>query len=95
MLTTLQITQGLAAEYGPDGVRFNSICPLRGATGLLEMFSGVPDTPEERARFARSVPLRRMTEPNDVANAAVFLASDEAGFITGVNMPVDGGRLTA
>ncbi|EAS33627.3 short chain dehydrogenase [Coccidioides immitis RS] len=88
-----QVTQGLAAEYGPQGLRFNSICPLRGKTGLLEMFSGVPDTPEERERFAQSVPLRRMSEPTDVANAAVYLASDEASFITGVNLPVDGGRL--
>ncbi|KAF1808604.1 putative alcohol dehydrogenase [Eremomyces bilateralis CBS 781.70] len=87
------ITQGLAAEYGPMGVRINSLCPLRGATGLLEMFSGVPDTPEERARFAQSVPLRRMSEPADIAAAAVFLASDEASFITGVNLPIDGGRL--
>jgi len=87
------ITQGLAAEYGPLGIRVNSICPLRSATQLLELFSGVPDTPEERARFAETVPLRRMTEPNDVAMLAVFLASDEAAFITGVNMPVDGGRL--
>lgn len=57
------------------------------------MFSGVPDTPEERARFAESVPLRRMSEPNDIAMAAIYLASDEAAFITGVNLPVDGGRL--
>ncbi|KIW75766.1 hypothetical protein Z517_10509 [Fonsecaea pedrosoi CBS 271.37] len=87
------ITQGLAAEYGPDGIRVNSICPLRGATGLLELFSGVPDTPEERERFAQTVPLRRMSEPNDIAMAAVYLASDEAAFVTGVNLPVDGGRL--
>jgi 3-oxoacyl-[acyl-carrier protein] reductase len=83
----------LAAEYGPSGVRVNSICPVRGATGLLEMFSGVPDTEEERARFAQSVPLRRMSEPDDIANAAVFLASDDASYISGVNLPVDGGRL--
>ncbi|KAH8812438.1 putative alcohol dehydrogenase [Xylogone sp. PMI_703] len=88
------ITQGLAAEYGPYGIRVNSVCPLRGATQLLELFSGVPDTPEERARFAESVPLRRMAEPDDVANAAVFLASDEASFVTGVNIPIDGGRLS-
>jgi len=87
------ITQGLAAEYGPSGVRINSVCPLRGATGLLEMFSGVEDTPEERERFGKTVPLGRMSTPNDVANAALYLASDEAAFITGVNMPVDGGRL--
>jgi 3-oxoacyl-[acyl-carrier protein] reductase len=90
---TIQITQGLAAEYGPEGVRVNSICPLRGATGLLEMFSGVPDTQEERDRFAQSVPLRRMSFPEDIAAAAVYLASDEAAFVSGVNLPVDGGRL--
>ncbi|KAL1898011.1 hypothetical protein Sste5346_003869 [Sporothrix stenoceras] len=87
------VTKGLSAEYGPDGIRVNSICPLRGATGLLEMFSGVPDTAEERARFALSVPLRRMSEPNDIAKAAIYLASDEAAFVSGVNLPVDGGRL--
>lgn len=87
------VTQGLAAEYGPDGVRVNSLCPLRGATGLLEMFSGVADTPEERERFAKSVPLGRMSDPQDIANAAVYLASDEASFVSGVNLPIDGGRL--
>ncbi|KAI9664491.1 MAG: hypothetical protein M1821_005937 [Bathelium mastoideum] len=87
------VTQGLAAEYGPFGIRVNSVCPLRGTTALLELFSGVPDSPEERARFAQTVPLRRQSEPKDVASAAVFLVSDEAEFITGVNMPVDGGRL--
>ncbi|KAL2012055.1 hypothetical protein VTN00DRAFT_4773 [Thermoascus crustaceus] len=67
------ITQGLAAEWGPHGIRVNSICPLRSPTGLLEMFSGVPDTPEERARFSQTVPLRRMGDAQDVANAAVYL----------------------
>lgn len=57
------------------------------------MFSGVPDTPQERERFAQSVPLRRMSEPNDIAQAAIYLASDEAAFVSGVNLPVDGGRL--
>ncbi|OAP54332.1 hypothetical protein AYL99_11433 [Fonsecaea erecta] len=87
------VTQGLAAEYGPHGIRVNSICPVRGATGLFEMFSGVEDTPEERARLAQSVPLRRMVEPKDIAAAAIYLASDEAAFVSGVNFPVDGGRL--
>lgn len=62
---------------------------------MLELFSGVPDTPEERAKFAQTVPLRRMSDPKDVAMAAVYLASDEAAFVTGVNFPVDGGRLAA
>jgi 3-oxoacyl-[acyl-carrier protein] reductase len=93
VLTANKITQGLAAEYGEHGIRVNSVCALKGATGLLEMFSGVADTPEERERFATTVPLRRMSTPDDVASAALYLASDEASFITGINMPVDGGRL--
>ena len=93
LLRFLQVTQGLAAEYGPHGVRVNSGCPLRGATGLLEMFSGVADTPEELERFAKTVPLGRMSEPQDIANAVVFLASDEASFVSGSMLPVDGGRL--
>jgi NAD(P)-dependent dehydrogenase (short-subunit alcohol dehydrogenase family) len=52
------------------------------------MFSGVADTPEERERFAKTVPLGRMSDPQDIANAAVYLASDEASFISGVNLPV-------
>lgn len=66
---------------------------MRSVTGLIELFSGVPDTPEERAKFAQSVPLRRMGTLEDVAKAAIYLASDEASFVTGVNFPVDGGRL--
>ena len=88
-----QITQGLAAEYGPSGIRINSICPLRSVTGLLEHFSGVPDTPEERERFSQTVPLRRMSNMDDITNAAIYLASDEASYVTGVCMPIDGGRL--
>ena len=57
------------------------------------MFSGTPDTPEERERFAKGVPLGRMSEGTDIANAAIYLASDEAAFVSGVNLPVDGGRL--
>lgn len=70
------MTQALAAEYGPSGVRVNSVCPLRGATALLEHFSGTADTPEERERFAQTVPLRRMSTPDDISNAAVFLCSE-------------------
>ena len=53
---------------------------------------GVPDTPENRARFIATIPLGRLSEPEDMANAALWLASDEAAFITGVELPVDGGR---
>lgn len=61
---------------------------------MLEHFSGTEDTPEERARFAKTVPLGRMSSADDISSAAVFLCSDEASFVTGVNFPVDGGRLT-
>ena len=53
---------------------------------------GVPDTPENRAKFIATIPLGRLARPADVANAALFLASDAAGFISGVEFPVDGGR---
>ncbi|KAJ9143299.1 Short-chain dehydrogenase/reductase [Pleurostoma richardsiae] len=85
-------TKGLAAEYGPYQIRVNSVCPLLGGTGLFEAFSGLPDTPENRAKFIDNVPLRRLCEPDDVAGACVFLASDESKFITGINLDVDGGR---
>lgn len=70
----------------------NALCPLLSGTGLFESFVGVKDTPENRKKFAEAIPLQRLTEPQDVANAAVYLASDEGRFITGVNLEVDGGR---
>ncbi len=63
-----------------------------GATGLLESFMGLLDTPENRARFIATVPLGRLSEPKDVSAACVYLASDEAEFVTGVVFEVDGGR---
>ena len=88
----ITITQSMAAELAPDRIRVNAICPVIGATGMLERFMGVPDTPENRARFLATIPLGRFSEPDDVANAATYLVSDEAAFITGVFLPVDGGR---
>jgi NAD(P)-dependent dehydrogenase (short-subunit alcohol dehydrogenase family) len=70
----------------------NAIAPLLSGTGLFESFVGVPDTVENRAKFVGIVPLGRLTDPMDVANAALFLASDEGAFVTGINMEVDGGR---
>ena len=63
-----------------------------GATGLLESFMGMPDTPESRKRFIATIPMGRLSQPRDIARAAVYLASDDAEFITGVEFPVDGGR---
>lgn len=85
-------SKSLALELAPWKIRVNALCPVMGATGLLEQFMGVPDTPENRARFIGTIPLGRMSEARDIAAAALFLASDEAAFITGVDLPVDGGR---
>ncbi len=86
------LSKSMAVELGPDGIRVNAICPVIGETALLEKFMGVPDTPENRARFISTIPLGRLSRPSDVAAAALFLASDAAHFISGVEFPVDGGR---
>lgn len=86
------MSKSMAVELAPDGIRVNLISPVMAATGLLGDFMGVADTAENRARFVSTIPLGRMCEPADVANAALFLASAEARFLTGVEMPVDGGR---
>jgi len=85
-------TKGLAAEYGPDQIRVNALAPLLSGTGLFESFAGVKDTPENRQKFLSNVPLGRLTEVTDVANTALFLASDEGKFLTGTNIEIDGGR---
>lgn len=86
------MSKSMALEVGGDGIRVNALCPVMGATGLLESFMGMPDTPENRARFISTIPLGRLCEPADIAGAAVYLASDAARFITGVEFPIDGGR---
>lgn len=86
------LSKSMAVELGPDGIRVNAICPVMGETGLLEKFMGVPDTPENRKRFIATIPLGRLCRPSDVAAAALYLASDGAEFVSGVEFPVDGGR---
>jgi 3-oxoacyl-[acyl-carrier protein] reductase len=86
------LSKSLAVELGPDRIRVNAICPVIGETGLLEQFMGLPDTPENRAKFLATIPLGRMCRPSDVAAAAVYLGSDAAEFISGVEFPVDGAR---
>lgn len=85
-------SKAMAAELGPDNIRVNCVNPVIGATGLLEQFMGLPDTPENRAKFLATIPMGRMSTPQDVANACLYLASDEAAFITGTCIEVDGGR---
>ncbi len=86
------ITQCMASELAPDDIRVNAVCPVIGATNLLEQFMGLPDTPENRARFLATIPLGRMSTPADIANACLWLADPASSFITGVLLPVDGGR---
>jgi 3-oxoacyl-[acyl-carrier protein] reductase len=86
------LSKSMAIELGPDGIRVNAICPGIGDTGMTQKLMGVADTPENRAKFMASIPLGRYCKPSDVAAAALFLASDAAEFITGVEFPVDGGR---
>ena len=85
------LTKSMAAEQAPDNIRVVAINPVIGETGLTAAFMG-GDTPELRAKFTATIPLGRMSRPGDVANAALYLASDEAEFITGACLDVDGGR---
>ena len=85
-------SKSLALELAPLKIKVNCVAPVMGETGLLEAFMGVPDTPENRAKFISTIPLGRLARPADVANACVYLASDDAEFLTGVILTVDGGR---
>ena len=84
-------SRSMAAELARDNIRVNVINPVAGETGMLADFMG-EDTPEKRAQFIATIPLGRLSLPSDVATAAVFFASDEASFITGACLEVDGGR---
>jgi 3-oxoacyl-[acyl-carrier protein] reductase len=84
-------SRSMAAELAKDNIRVNIINPVAGETPLLATFMG-EDTPEKRAQFRASIPMGRLSTPLDIANAALFLASDEAEFITGACLEVDGGR---
>jgi 3-oxoacyl-[acyl-carrier protein] reductase len=86
------LTKALAVEFAGDQIRINALCPVIGETGMLETFMGVPDTVENREKFEATIPMGRFSTPSDVAAAALFFASDDASFITGVTMEVDGGR---
>lgn len=86
------VTKGLAAEFAKENVRVNAICPVAAATGMLASVLGGTDTEEGRAGLIKGIPLGRTATPQDIGNAAAFLASDEASLITGIELYVDGGR---
>ena len=82
----------LALELAPDGIRVNCLAPVATETPMLASFLGTEDPERARAAFVAGIPLGRLAHPADIADAAVFLASDNARFLTGVVLPVDGGR---
>ena len=85
------LSKAMAVELAPDKIRVCALAPVAGETALLPTFLG-SDDPAVRAKFVASVPLGRLSVPQDVANAALFLASAEAEFLTGVVLEVDGGQ---
>jgi 3-oxoacyl-[acyl-carrier protein] reductase len=88
----VSLTQTMAAELAPDHIRVNAIAPAVGNTPMLRAMFAEGDQ-AAIDRVLASIPLGRFCEPEDVAAAAVYLASDEASYVTGVVLPVDGGRL--
>ena len=86
-------SKSMAAELGPDNIRVNCINPVFNPdTGLSAEFAGGPVDEERKAKFRATIPLGRFSTALDVANAALYLASDEAAFISGVCIEVDGAR---
>lgn len=84
------LTKSIALEYGKQGIRINSICPGMTLTPAVEKWS--QEAPEQAEYIKSNIPLGRIGKPEDQANAAVWLCSDKAAYITGVNLPVDGGH---
>ena len=85
------LSKSMAVELAPDRIRVNAIAPVAGETPLLATFMG-EDTPEKRAAFKSVIPWGRFSTPQDIANAALFLCSDESEMVTGAVLTVDGGR---
>jgi 3-oxoacyl-[acyl-carrier protein] reductase len=89
----ITLAKALALEVAPHGVRVVAICPVATHTPMLPTFMGKQQVDEEGLkRYEKTVPLGRLNQPEDIAHAAVFLASDEAAMITGSTIEVDGGR---
>ena len=86
------LTKSMAVELAGDNIRVNALCPVAGDTPMLAAFMGGERSNEMHDKFVSTIPLGRLSTPRDLANAALFLASDEAEFLTGVALEVDGGR---
>lgn len=87
----ITLTKSMAVELAPKKIRVCAINPVAGETGMLSDFMG-QDTPEIRKKFISTIPLGRFSQPDDIANAALFLADPASNFLTGICIEVDGGR---
>lgn len=89
------LTKSLAQTFAPDNVRVNVVCPGLAETPMKVGFTGRGVTAEAAKaaedKYTSAVPLGRLVQPHEVANAVLWLASDDAGFVTGIELPVDGG----
>jgi NAD(P)-dependent dehydrogenase (short-subunit alcohol dehydrogenase family) len=89
------LTKSLSLRLAADNIRVNCVCPAPIDTPMLDIFMGRPDVQSDKrenlARMKQAIPLGRVGTPQEVAQAALFLASDDASYITGVSLPVDGG----
>lgn len=85
----VQLTRGAALEYAKQGIRVNAVCPGVIKTPMVDRVTG--GTPEGEAAFAAGEPVGRLGRPEEVAKAVVWLCTDDASFVTGIPMPVDGG----
>lgn len=84
----ISFTRAMAVDYAEAGVRINAICPGTGETGMTKDLLEIDEIYEG---FISPIPMKRLGKPNDIANAALFLGSDQASYITGHALPVDGG----
>lgn len=89
----INLTRQMAVDFGPKGVRVNSICPGTIPTPMHSVYYSPEEEEAKLAEWAKLSPLRRVGRPEDIAYAALFLASDEARFVTGANLVVDGGSM--
>jgi NAD(P)-dependent dehydrogenase (short-subunit alcohol dehydrogenase family) len=90
----VMMTRAMALDHARDGIRINAVCPGDTDTPLIdgELSSRGLDPARGKAEYARQIPLGRMARPEEVARCVCFLASQEASFLTGVALPVDGGN---
>jgi NAD(P)-dependent dehydrogenase (short-subunit alcohol dehydrogenase family) len=90
----LGLTRGMALDFASEGVRVNAVCPGAIQTGMMEPFlAAEPDVDKALEDFGKKIPMQRVGQPEDIAEAVFFLASNAARYITGTSLVVDGGLL--